>query len=79
MINIKQKLSINKSKLKTVVISIFNDFKKEEWLILILKIRLFTFIIKKIKVLIIDADTYCAACKLKIAQVFIISIKNLEY
>lgn len=36
-------------------------------------------IIKKVNIAIIDANTYCIVCKLKIAHIFVISIRDLEY
>lgn len=73
---LKQKLNINKSKSKIVIINILNYFKEKRLLILISKVKILIFAIKVVNITIINADTYCITCKLKRAQIFIIFIKN---
>lgn len=77
LINVsKRKQSMNKQKLKIVVISFFDNSGIKNLLILILTSILDT---KKVSIAIIDIDAYCAIYKLKRAQVFAMSIKDLEY
>lgn len=80
LINIsKHKKSIAKLNYKTVVISILDNFRKKGLPILILEIKASILNNKKIDVIIIDINTYWIACKLKKAQVFAVSIRDLEY
>lgn len=44
--------------------------------ILILEIKIWIFATKEIIIAMIDADAYCAACKLKKANVFAVFIKD---
>lgn len=75
----KQKPSINKSESKIIVISILNNSKKKGLLISIPETELSIPVTKELDIAMIDADVYCTACKLKRAQVFDISIGDLEY
>lgn len=70
---------MDKSKPKIVVISTLNYSGKNKLQILILEIKVLIFATKKVDIAIIDIDSYCTTCKLKEAQVFDISIKDLEY
>lgn len=80
MINaFKQKLSLDKSKPKTIIISTLNRSRDERLPIIIPKIKVLTFATKEVDIAIIGTDAYCITCKLKKAQVFAISIKYLEY
>lgn len=71
----KQKESMNKQKSETVIINSFNNSDIESLLILI---RVSTLGIKKVDVAIIDIVAYPTTCQLKKAQVFAISIRDLE-
>lgn len=62
----KQKLSMDKLKSRTIVISILNLFEKEKLIIFIPKRKTSTFAIKKVNVSIIDAYFYCTVCKPKV-------------
>lgn len=80
LVNIlKQKLSIDKLKTKTIFTSTLNYSGEEKLLILILKAKISIFATKKVDVVIINANIYCISCKFKKAQVFTIFIKDLEY
>lgn len=72
----KKKQSMNKQKLKTVIVSFLDNFDIKGLPILI---RLLSFSIKEVDIAMIDINTYCIACKLKSAQVFVVSMRNLEY
>lgn len=61
------------------MISILDKSRKNSLPISTLKIKVSTLAIKQIDVTIISADTYCTTCRLKKAQVFAISIRNLKY
>lgn len=67
---------MGKLKPKTIIINTLNHSKKERLLILTPETILAT---KEVNVTMIDMDTYYIACKLKRAQVFAISMKDLEY
>ena len=73
---IKQKLSIGKQKSKTVIINSVNNLSKKNFLISTYRL---TCDIHVVNITIIDVDTYYSTCKLKIPQVFTISMKNLEF
>ena len=70
---------MDKSKPKTVVISTLDRSKEEGLPILILEAKESTLATKKIDVTMIDADVYCVAYKLKRAQVFAVSMRDLEH
>lgn len=70
---------MDKWKPKTVVISILDYFKGEKFQIFRPKIKVSTLATKDRDVAMISTVVYCTACKLKKAQIFAISIKNLEY
>ena len=72
----KRKLSMGKQKPKTVVISSLDNSHKEDSPISILAPILGTDVVH---VAIIGADAYRLACKLKGAQVFAVSMKDLEF
>lgn len=75
----KWKLSMDKSKSKRVFTNIL-DYSKEEGLpILTPKAKISIFAIKEMNIAIIGTDAYRTACKLKDAQVFAVSIRDLEY
>ena len=61
----KQKLNVDKSKSKTIVISILDYSEKRKLLILIPKAKILILAIKKVDIAIIDADVYYTTCKLK--------------
>lgn len=71
----KQKLTIGKQKLKTIVLSSLNNLNKEDLIILTLTSIID---IDIVNVAIISANIYHLACKLKKAWVFAILIKNLK-
>lgn len=64
---------------KRSVISTLNNSEKKGLPILILKIKILILNIKKVNITMINADAYWIAWKLKKAQVFTASIRNLEY
>lgn len=64
---------------KTIVISILNNLKNKDLPILILKMKILIFGIKEIDIGIIDVNIYWIAYKFKKAQIFILSMRNLEY
>ena len=72
----KWKLALQKQKLKTVVISLLDNSVKKD---LPIPSQTSTLGTKKIDVAMIDVDAYYAACRLKEAQVFAVSMRNLEY
>ena len=75
----KQNLIISNISSKTAIIRSFNNSNKRTKLGLVsLKERL-TSSTKNINIAIISKDTYCVACCLKKAQIFIVSLKNLQY
>lgn len=76
---LKWKYGINKPKPKIAAINISSNDDKESLPIFVLKVKLLTLAIRKIDISIIGANIYYTACKLKKAQVFTISIKDLEY
>ena len=67
---------MDKRKPETVVISSLDNSSIEGLPILILASTLNT---KKVDVAMIDADAFRAACELKGAQVFAVSMRDLEY
>lgn len=67
----KRKQSIS----KMVIISTSHKSGKNGLSILTLKIEISTLAIKQIGVAIIDADAYYTTCKIKVAQVFVISMR----
>lgn len=71
--------SIAKLNYKIVIISILDNFRKEDLLISIPEIKVSTLDIKKVDITMIDADAYWTNCKLKKAQIFVIFMKDLEY
>ena len=75
----KRIISMAKSNHKTVVISTLDNSRKEGLPILIPEIKISTLNTKKVDITMIGADTYWIACKLKRAQVFTVSMKDLEY
>ena len=72
----KRKLSGDNQKLKIVTISSIDNLDKKN---LPISIPTPTFDKSVVDVVIIGADTYHVACKLKGAQVFAVSIMNLEF
>lgn len=77
LINVsKRKQSISKQKLKIVVISSLDNLDKEDFKLISTLISIFGTNI--FDIVIIDADTHYLACKLKRAQVFAVSIRDLE-
>ena len=70
---------MEKSKPKTVIISISDHSKKKRLSTLTLEVKVSTSVTKEVNVAMIDTDIYCITCKLKRAQVFAIFIKNLKY
>lgn len=68
-----------KSNYKIIIISILNNFRKKNQPILILETKLSIFGTKKTVITIIDTNTYQTTYKLNEAQVFAISIRDLEY
>lgn len=75
----EQKLSIDKSKPKTVYTSTLDYSREERLPILIPKAKISIFATKKINIDMIDTNAYCTTCKLEWAQVFAVSMTNLEY
>lgn len=75
----KRKLNINKSKYKTDPISTLNHSGKEQLLILIQEIKILTLDTKEVNIVIIGANVYCTACKLKKALVFALLMGDLKY
>ena len=67
---------MDKQKPEIGVISSLNNFDIKDLQILIWESTLDT---KEINIAIIGVDAYCATCTLKKAQVFAISMENLEY
>ena len=77
LINASQrKLALQKRKLKTIVISLLDNSSKKNMPILLRIPKIGT---KKANVAMIGEDTYCTTCRLKRAQVFAISMKDLKY
>lgn len=56
---------MDKSKPKTIIISILDHYKKEEFPILILEKKVSIHTIKEVNVTMIDANAKCAICKPK--------------
>lgn len=73
----KQKSNVKKTSLRKATISSLNNSVKKELLILILVIKISKPKIQDINITMIDADIYCAACHLKKAQVFAISMGDI--
>lgn len=62
-----------------VIISILYNFRKETLPISTLKTGVSTPVTKQVDIAIIGTDTYCTTCKLKEAQIFVVSKRVLEY
>ena len=84
----KKKRQINKSKRKANIgetssrkatINSLESFQKKELPVLILTTKTSKPKAKNIDIAMIGVDTYRAACRLKGAQVFAISMKNIQY
>ena len=69
-------MNISKQNSKTVVINTLNNSGKKEWPTLIL-VQVFGKDVEDVAIM--GADAYHLACQLKGAQVFAISIKDLEF
>lgn len=61
------------------MMNILDKYGKDGLPILTFEIQVFTLATKQINVAIIDVDAYHVTCKLKRAEIFAISIRNLEY
>ncbi len=72
----KQKLALQKRKPETVVISLLDNSGKKDIPILP---RTPKICIGEADLAMIGADAYCAACRLKGAQVIVVSMRDLEY
>ncbi len=72
----KRKLAMQKQKSETVVVSLLDNSGKKDMPIPPQTPPLST---KKVDVAMIDADAYRTACRLKKAQIFAVSMKDLEY
>ena len=80
MINaFKRKVSIDKLKPKKFIINILNYFWEERLPILIPEAKVLILTTKEVDIAMIGINAYHAVCKLYGAQVFIISIRDLEY
>ncbi len=67
---------MQKQKPETVVISLLDNSVKKDMLI---SPQTLTLDIKEVNITMIGADAYCVACRLKRAQIFAVSMRNLEY
>ena len=56
-----------------------NSFDKKELSIPLAAIKILEPKAKDIDIAMIGANTYCIACRLKEAQMFAVSIKNIQY
>ena len=70
---------MDKSKPKTVLTSTLDHSGKEGFSILTPEAKVSTIATKEVNVVMIGADAYRAACKLKRALVFAISMRDLKY
>ena len=75
----KQKTSIRKTSSKKTTISNLDSSIKKELPVSILAIKKSDPKAKDIDIAIIGADAYRAVCRLKEAQVFAISMKDIQY
>ena len=75
----KKKTSIGETSLRKAIISSLNNFNKELLLMPIPEIKKLSPKTENINIDMIGANAYCAAYCLKRAQVFAISIKNIQY
>lgn len=71
-------MSINKLKLKIIIISILDDFDKKYLSILVIKANLSIFANQKVYITIIGINVYCSNYKSKRVQFFVILIKDLK-
>ncbi len=67
---------MQKQNSETVVVSLLDNFGKKDMLI---PPRTSPLSIKKVDIAMIGADAYRTACRLKRAQVFAVSMRDLEY
>lgn len=75
----KQKISIREIKARKIIISSLNSFDKKKLPISILAIKKLNFKAKNANITMVKANQYYIVCYLKKAQVFAISIKNIQY
>ena len=75
----KQKTSIGETSSKKATISSLDSSNKKELPVPILATKKSDPKAKDIDIAIIGADAYCAACRLKGAQVFVVSMRDIQY
>ena len=75
----KQKTSIGETSVKKAIMRSLDSSDKKELPVPILATKKSNPKAKNIDIAMISADTYCAACRLKRAQLFAISMRDIQY
>ena len=75
----KQKASIGETSLKKATINSLDNSNKKELSVFLAAIKILELKAQNIDIIMIGGDTYCTACFLKEAQVFAVSMRDIQY